>query len=202
MNIEEVEQLVGMAKSNIKYYEGEGLLAPSKNKETNKKEYLEAEVVALQKIKLLRTVGVPLDDVKSLMLSNKDMTTALQTTEDKLSEDILTLKEKHDLCTEIRTKNETFHAINLEAYDLKAQLPHTDEKELLQTDRVFKARLVIRLASLVGILLSLTLLFLPIIFSLLAEPRVFPTWGIITCGAIEFICILILTFTKKKKCHC
>lgn len=54
MKINEVEQQVGVTKKNIRFYEQQGLLHPKRNSENGYREYDEADVNCLKKIKLLR----------------------------------------------------------------------------------------------------------------------------------------------------
>ena len=66
MKINEVEALVGLTKKNIRFYEAEGLLAPHRNSENGYRDYGEAEVDALRRIKLLRKLGVPLEEIRRM----------------------------------------------------------------------------------------------------------------------------------------
>ena len=66
MKINEVEALVGITKKNIRFYEAEGLLAPHRNSENGYRNYGEAEVDALRRIKLLRKLGVPLEEIRRM----------------------------------------------------------------------------------------------------------------------------------------
>ena len=66
MKINEVESLVGVTRRNIRFYENEGLLTPARNKQNGYREYGEAEVEELKKIKLLRKLGVPLDEIRRM----------------------------------------------------------------------------------------------------------------------------------------
>lgn len=66
MKINEVEALVGITKKNIRFYEAEGLLAPHRNSENGYRDYGEAEVDALRRIKLLRKLGVPLEEIRRM----------------------------------------------------------------------------------------------------------------------------------------
>ena len=59
MKINEVERLVGVTKRNIRFYEKEGLLAPDRNAENGYRDYGEADVETLKKIKLLRKLDLP-----------------------------------------------------------------------------------------------------------------------------------------------
>ena len=66
MKINEVEALVGITRKNIRFYETEGLLAPHRNSENGYRDYGEAEVDALRRIKLLRKLGVPLEEIRRM----------------------------------------------------------------------------------------------------------------------------------------
>ena len=66
MRINEVEALVGITKKNIRFYEAEGLLSPRRNSENGYRDYGEAEVSVLRRIKLLRKLGVPLEEIRRM----------------------------------------------------------------------------------------------------------------------------------------
>ena len=66
MKIKEVEELVGLDRGNIYYYEKEGLLSPTRNKENNYREYSTEDVEVLNKIKLLRILDISTSDIKLL----------------------------------------------------------------------------------------------------------------------------------------
>lgn len=66
LKINEVEALVGITKKNIRFYEAEGLLTPRRNSENGYRDYGEAEVAALRRIKLLRKLGVPLEEIRRM----------------------------------------------------------------------------------------------------------------------------------------
>ena len=44
MKIKEVEELVGLARSNIRYYERQGLLHPERDQENSYREYTEEDI--------------------------------------------------------------------------------------------------------------------------------------------------------------
>lgn len=67
MKINEVEALVGITKKNIRFYESEGLLCPRRNSENGYRDYGEGEVDTLRRIKLLRKLGVPLEEIRQML---------------------------------------------------------------------------------------------------------------------------------------
>lgn len=66
MKINEVEALVGITKKNIRFYEAEGLLTPRRNSENGYRDYGDAEVETLRRIKLLRKLGFPLEEIRQM----------------------------------------------------------------------------------------------------------------------------------------
>ena len=57
---------MGITKKNIRFYEAEGLLTPRRNSENGYRDYGEAEVAILRRIKLMRKLGVPLEEIRKM----------------------------------------------------------------------------------------------------------------------------------------
>ena len=72
MKINEVEAQVGVTKKNIRFYEEKGLIAPRRNSENGYREYGPGEVEQLKQIKLLRKLGVPLEEMEREGTTFKD----------------------------------------------------------------------------------------------------------------------------------
>ncbi|RKI67356.1 MerR family transcriptional regulator [bacterium 1xD42-67] len=66
MKINEVEAQVGITKKNIRFYEEQGLLSPRRNSENGYRDYGEGEVAILRQIKLMRKLGVPLEEIRRM----------------------------------------------------------------------------------------------------------------------------------------
>ena len=66
MKIKQVEELVGITSKNIRFYEEQGLLTPERA-ENGYREYHEENIKTLKKIKLLRKLGVPVEEIKSVL---------------------------------------------------------------------------------------------------------------------------------------
>lgn len=66
MKINEVEARVGITKKNIRFYEKEGLLCPRRNSENGYREYGPEEVECLMRIKLMRKLGLPLEEIRRM----------------------------------------------------------------------------------------------------------------------------------------
>ena len=59
MKIKEVEELSGMTRANIRFYEKEGLLSPQR-KSNGYRDYTEEDVETLKRIRLLRSIHISL----------------------------------------------------------------------------------------------------------------------------------------------
>ena len=107
MKINEVEQRIGITKKNIRFYEDQGLLSPRRNKENGYREYSEEDVKALEQIKLLRKLGLPLEEIR-LMQSGKS------TVADSMRRHLVTLEREKEnltqseaLCSRLRLEEGT-----------------------------------------------------------------------------------------------
>ncbi len=70
MKINEAEQAIGITKKNIRFYEQEGLLSPSRNLSNGYRDYSEQDIETLRQIKLLRKLDVPLEEIRRLLSGN------------------------------------------------------------------------------------------------------------------------------------
>lgn len=76
MNIKEAEQLSGVTKRNIRFYEQKGLLRPSRNQENDYREYTPADVETLKRIRALRMVDMPVEQIKKVLEEEKSLPAA------------------------------------------------------------------------------------------------------------------------------
>ena len=76
MKIQQVEELVGISKKNIRFYEEQGLLSPGRA-ENGYREYGRSDVLRLQQIKLLRKLAVPIEDIRAVLKGEGSLETCL-----------------------------------------------------------------------------------------------------------------------------
>ena len=58
-----MEEKTGMSRANIRFYEKEGLLSRVARDKTNYREYTEEDVEQLQRIRILRLLEVPMEEI-------------------------------------------------------------------------------------------------------------------------------------------
>lgn len=101
MKINEVEALVGITKKNIRFYEAEGLLAPRRNSENGYRDYGGEEVAALRRIKLLRKLGVPLEEIRKMQSGTHTVGDGMRRHLITLERDRANLEQSIRLCGEL-----------------------------------------------------------------------------------------------------
>lgn len=67
VSINQAEQLTGVSKRNIRFYEKEGLLIPERNQSNGYRSYSESDVHRIKLIKMLRMLDMPLSEIKQIL---------------------------------------------------------------------------------------------------------------------------------------
>ena len=102
MKINEVEQLVGITRRNIRFYEAQGLLAPARNTQNGYREYGEREVEQLRQIKLLRKLGVPLEEIHRMQTGQSTLGDGMRRHLVTLEREMGNLEHAVDLCRQLK----------------------------------------------------------------------------------------------------
>lgn len=98
MKINEVEQQVNITKKNIRFYEQQGLLSPKRNLENGYRDYSEEDVIELKKIKMLRKLSLPLEEIRRIQKGDLILSDALQRQVILLERERASLEETTRLC--------------------------------------------------------------------------------------------------------
>ena len=77
MTIREIEALSGMTRANIRFYESEGLLTPNRM-ENGYRDYTRSDLDTLHKIRLLRALGLGIDEIRKLSAGETALDEALE----------------------------------------------------------------------------------------------------------------------------
>ena len=107
MRINEVERLVGVTKKNIRFYEAEGLLTPRRSSENGYRDYAEADVEALRQIKLLRKLGVPIEEIRRLQSGRLTVADAMRRHQVTIDRDVENLTKARAVCGWTRRRSWT-----------------------------------------------------------------------------------------------
>ena len=87
MTIKEVEEILGIPRASIRYYEKEGLLNPKRG-DNGYREYSDGDVATLRKVVLFRKLGLSVSDIEEIMDGSLSLTDALTANVEKLEEQL------------------------------------------------------------------------------------------------------------------
>lgn len=97
MTIKEIENLSGMTRANIRFYEAEGLLTPMRLA-NRYREYTEDNLETLKRIRLLRSLRISLEDIKALHTGSRELTDMLDFHLARLQQEKEDIAHSQEIC--------------------------------------------------------------------------------------------------------
>ena len=111
MKIKQVEELVGITSKNIRFYENQGLLTPERA-ENGYREYHEQNIEALKKIKLLRKLGISVEEIRAVLNHSRSLEDCLEkhlAVLEKEKENLLNMQRLSDAILQQRDSIDTLN---------------------------------------------------------------------------------------------
>ena len=100
MLIRDLEQQTGLDRATIRYYEKEGLIVPER-KENGYRVYSKQDAEDLNKIKLLRQLGVGLEKIKNIRQGSEDFSEVMNVQLEALEKKITSYNQAKFVCRKI-----------------------------------------------------------------------------------------------------
>ena len=125
MKINEVEAQVGITKKNIRFYEEQGLLSPRRNSENGYRDYGQEEVDTLRQIKLLRKLGVPLEEIRRMQAGRITVADGMRRHLVTLEREQRSLEQSMELCRCLKNREERL--AELDAGSLLAEMEQMEQ---------------------------------------------------------------------------
>ncbi len=124
MTIKDVETLTGMPRANIRFYESEQLIAPEREK-NGYRVYSQEDVDALLRIRLLRELGVSLDQIRAFAAGEVHLADCLADRIEQLTAGQLLSERAIQVCRQMLSDGAVFHTLDAKAYldQLEDELP-------------------------------------------------------------------------------
>lgn len=116
MKINQVEELVGITKKNIRFYEEQGLLNPERNPENGYREYNLKDVEELNKIKLFRKLSIPIEEIKRLKEGKVSFDTCMEEHLIRLNHEQHNLELVKELCRKMIDEIDEVSELKAEQY--------------------------------------------------------------------------------------
>ena len=127
MNIAEAERRTGLSRANIRFYEKEGLLTPTRGA-NGYRDYTEDNVQTLRKIMLLRRLRLSVPDIRAIESGEKALPEAAAGQLDVLQGDIRESEQAYAMCRAICEDRAEWNGLDVDRYQ-SIVLPADDPRE-------------------------------------------------------------------------
>ena len=116
MKINQVEELTGIPKKNIRFYEDQKLVSPQRNLSNGYREYSMDDVALLNRIKLFRKLGIPIESIRKMENGEEQLDDCLYRKVHELRAASQNIEQMQAVCQEILSTQACFDNINTEFY--------------------------------------------------------------------------------------
>lgn len=114
MTIKEIEQITGLSRSNIRFYEKEKLINPVRNPNNGYREYSEEDVNIIKKIAYLRTLGISVENIRRLSNKEINLYEVIKEQQQNLEQQLSDLENAKMMCEKMLSSNEKVDYENLD----------------------------------------------------------------------------------------
>ena len=101
MNTKQAEELTGISRQNIRYYERQGLLEPARETGNAYRDYSEEDIRRLKLIKMLRMLDMPLKEIENILKEELPLKEAVVRQQENLLKQQKQLQAAIEVCTSI-----------------------------------------------------------------------------------------------------
>ena len=202
MKIYQVEELVGITKKNIRFYEEQKLLCPKRNPQNDYREYSLEDVRQLEKIKLLRKLSVPIEEIRLIEEGKVSLTQSMNQQIERIEKELQNEElmkgpcaRLRDEATDLKTLNASFYLSEME----KMENQGTKFKDIQKEDINRKKKSGAVAAALVFCLI-LIISFIGMLFVYRTEPEILVpviVTGLILIGLVAGIIIALIQRIKE-----
>lgn len=137
MNIKEVEVRTGLSRSNIRFYEKEKLIEPLRNESNGYRDYSENDLENIKKIAYLRTLGISIEDIRSIISEKVTLREMLERQNEVLKSQITDLNKAKFMCEKILDEESiSYEKLQVEQYVTELQDYWKDNQAVFKIDSV------------------------------------------------------------------
>lgn len=201
MKIYQVEELVGITKKNIRFYEDEGLLNPDRNPENGYREYSLKDVRQLEKIKLLRKLDVSLENIRLMLKGKMSFSEAMNNQISELEKKQKDVELMIQFCHKMKSEISDFEQLNAEAYLSEMKKMETEGSKFIDVEKQDISRKKKSGAIIAAVIISLTILssLLPAMIMMVKSANTRPYGFIILVFIIIFITAIVVVLKQRIK---
>jgi DNA-binding transcriptional MerR regulator len=146
MRINKVEELVGITKKNIRFYEEMGLINPARNEQNRYREYTDEDVEMLRKIKLLRQLSIPIEEISKMQQGHFTLEDCMRRHRIYLDREEENIQHSREICIQIAESGEQLASLDTGKYlTLIEQMEHKGVRfmNVKSTDKRKKSSIIL-----------------------------------------------------------
>ena len=137
MTIKDVEERTGLSRSNVRFYEKEKLVEPSRNESNGYRDYSENDVENIKKIAYLRTLGISIEDIRSIISEKVTLQEMLEKQKEVLKNQITDLNKAKLMCEKmLDEENISYEKLQVEQYVTDLHDYWKDNRTVFKLDSV------------------------------------------------------------------
>lgn len=122
MNIKQVEEITGITKQNIRFYEKQALILPRRNPENDYRDYSDEDIRNLKIIKILRKLGMPIGEIRNVLTESVSLKDALEKRKQDLEIEKTAMEASIRFCAQLRPQS-------IQTLDTDSVLKNMEEEE-------------------------------------------------------------------------
>lgn len=137
MTIKEVEERTGLARSNIRFYEKEKIIEPSRNDKNGYRDYSETDVETIKKIAYLRTLEISIEDIRHILSGKVSLIEVIEKQATTIKEQLVSLNKAKIMCDRmLEAGNVNFEELQVEQYVTDLSAYWNDNEPVFTLDSV------------------------------------------------------------------
>lgn len=137
MTIKEVEERTSLSRSNVRFYEKEKLIEPSRNEKNGYRDYSENDVENIKKIAYLRTLGISIEDIRRIMSEKVTLQEMVEKQNEVLKNQVIDLDKARFMCEKmLEEESISYEKLQVEQYVTELEDYWNDHQTVFKLDSV------------------------------------------------------------------
>lgn len=137
MTIKEVEERTSLSRSNVRFYEKEKLIEPSRNEKNGYRDYSENDVENIKKIAYLRTLGISIEDIRRIMSEKVTLQEMVEKQNEVLKNQMIDLDKARFMCEKmLEEESISYEKLQVEQYVTELEDYWNDHQAVFKLDSV------------------------------------------------------------------
>ncbi len=198
MKINQVEELTGITKKNIRFYEDQKLISPQRNPANGYREYSMEDVEQLSRIKLLRKLGIPIESIRKMESGEMKLDDCMIKRVHELKETVQSARMMQTVCQEMLDQTAGFDKIDTELYLAEIDKLEKGGTQFMNIEQHDKRPSIFAPVFFAGITILAAAAFILLLFYLNSvEPAPFGVIGFFVIAGVA-VCVGVIIACRER----